>query len=182
MQWSLLLYNFQWQSKLSVHAHLDGYVKALFSMCPDIPPSLSGLEHVCICIPFPGWWWVQALFCTGQSQEEETGSIQREAKRDGSHSLGTGPLPHLRNVLSAVRLIKVLSSWAITSLSLWILATMRQDQEILPAWIVVSPSFQIFVMMKQELRERNKWPDGYILCNSGTLPKPEKCYSCNVHI
>ena len=70
----------------------------------------SGLEHMCICIPFPDWWWEQALFCTGQSPEEEVGSIKTEAKRDGCHSLGIGSLPHLRNVLSAVCLIEVLSS------------------------------------------------------------------------
>lgn len=57
-----------------------------------------------------------------------------------------------------------------------------KGQEILPAWAVVSPSFQIFVMMEQEPREINKWPDGYIWHNSGTLPKPEKCHCCNAHI
>lgn len=38
------------QLKLSVHAHLDEYVKALFCMCPDTPHSLIGLENMPICI------------------------------------------------------------------------------------------------------------------------------------
>ena len=37
-----------------------------------------GLEHMPICTPFLNWWWVQALFCTGHNQKEETemGSIK----------------------------------------------------------------------------------------------------------
>ena len=35
-----------------------------------------------ICIPFPDWWQIQAVFCTGQNQKEETGSIKCKAKRD----------------------------------------------------------------------------------------------------
>ena len=38
------------QSKLSVHSRPDEYVKALFCMCPDTPPSLIGLNRTHICI------------------------------------------------------------------------------------------------------------------------------------
>ena len=40
-----------------------------------------GLEHTPICTPFLDWWWVQALFCTGHNQKEETGSIKRRKPR-----------------------------------------------------------------------------------------------------
>ena len=37
-----------------------------------------------------------------------------------------------------------------------ILATTRKELRKLPFWAVISPSFQIFVTMRQERRERNK--------------------------
>ena len=40
-----------------------------------------GLEHMPICTPFLNWWWVQALFCTGHNQKEETGSKKRVMPR-----------------------------------------------------------------------------------------------------
>ena len=49
------------------------------------------LEPLSICIPFPDWWLVQALFCTGQNQEEETKNIKREAKRDCYNSFEASP-------------------------------------------------------------------------------------------
>ena len=49
------------------------------------------LEPLSICIPFPDWWLVQALFCTGQNQEEETKNIKREAKRDCYNSFEVSP-------------------------------------------------------------------------------------------
>ena len=157
MQWSLLLYNFQWQSKLSVHAHLDGYVKALFSMCPDTPPSLSGLEHVCICIPFPDWWWVQALFCTGQDQEGEM--EHKKGSKERSLPLLQGRLTPLCQECTIPCLLNKRSvclscNWAVTSFE----SLLQQDRswEILPAWVVIRSSFQIFVMMRQEPRGKNK--------------------------
>jgi len=30
---------------------------------------------------FIDWWWVQALFCTGDKQKEETGSLKRGEPR-----------------------------------------------------------------------------------------------------
>ena len=82
------------QSKLSVHPNPDKYVKALFYMCPDMPLPWLALR-VC---PF--------AFCTKQNQEEETGSIKREAKMDHGHSFRVSPLPHFRSVLSTFCLIK----------------------------------------------------------------------------
>ena len=38
------------QSKLSVHAHLDEYAKALFCMYLDMPLSLISLRCMTICI------------------------------------------------------------------------------------------------------------------------------------
>ena len=40
-----------------------------------------GLEHMPICTPFLDRWWVQALFCTGHNQKEDTGSIKRGKPR-----------------------------------------------------------------------------------------------------
>ena len=40
-----------------------------------------GFEHMPICTPFLDWWWVQALFCTGHNQKEDTGSIKRGKPR-----------------------------------------------------------------------------------------------------
>ena len=51
----------------------------------------------------------KALFCIGQNQKEETGSIKREAKRDWCHSFRV-------SLLSDLILIKVLSAWAVTEL------------------------------------------------------------------
>ena len=73
------------QLKVWVYTHLDEYVKALFCMCPDIPPFLTSLEHTPICILFPDWWWAQAPFCTGQNHKE-TGSVKR-GSQEGSWPL-----------------------------------------------------------------------------------------------
>ena len=43
------------QLKVSVHTHLDEYVKALFCRCPDMLRFLTGLEHTPMCILFPDW-------------------------------------------------------------------------------------------------------------------------------
>ena len=75
----------------------------------NMPPSLTGLEHIPICIAFRDWWQTQAPILNRRTQEE-TGSIKREAKRDHHLSFGVGPLPHLRSVLSVFCLIKDLSA------------------------------------------------------------------------
>ena len=40
----------------------------------------TGLDCLPICIPFPDWWQVQALFCTGQNQEKDTGEYKKESQ------------------------------------------------------------------------------------------------------
>ena len=116
-----------------------------------------GLDGSPICIPFPDWWQVQALFCTGQNQEEETGSMKWEAKRNHGHFSGVGLLPCLRSVLSPICLIKYLSElWLLTVPCFELLVWWDRSCEILPAWAVVSPSFQIIVIARQEQRERTK--------------------------
>ena len=61
------------QSKFSVHASLDEYENVLFFMYPDTPPSLIGLEHTPILIPFPDWWhiWLRA---GGERDDRGSGS------------------------------------------------------------------------------------------------------------
>ena len=68
MQQSLLLYNFQCQSKLSVHAHLDGYVKALFSMWPDTPPSRVALSICAFAFRFLTGGGNKPYFAQGRAQ------------------------------------------------------------------------------------------------------------------
>ena len=45
--------------------------------CYATCPLSIGLETMLICIPFLDWWSVQALFCTGHNQKEQTGSQDR---------------------------------------------------------------------------------------------------------
>ena len=75
----------------------------------NMPPSLTGLEHTPTCIAFLDWWQAQAPILHRRNQEE-TGSIKREAKRDHHLSFEVGPLPHLRSVLSVFCLVKDLSA------------------------------------------------------------------------
>lgn len=84
---------------------------------------------------------------------------KREAKRDHGLSFGAGLLPYLRSVLSTVYLITVLKkkfcfsilnkfclscNWA-TKLLCCFKSLLGQDKsrEILPAWAVISPLFQL---------------------------------------
>ena len=41
---------------------------------------LVGLERMPSCLPFLDWWWVQALFCTGHNQKEETGNTKGKSR------------------------------------------------------------------------------------------------------
>ena len=68
----------------------------------------TGLE----CVPFPDRWWVEALFCTGQNQEQETGSIKGEDERDCYDSFGVGLLPRFFSKSSAC----LSYNWVVTCL------------------------------------------------------------------
>ena len=37
---------------------------------PNTPSSLISLRSVTVCIPFPNWWTIQALFCIRPNQSE----------------------------------------------------------------------------------------------------------------
>ena len=120
----------------------------------------SPILHVPRHAPFPDWPWVYAHlhFAQGRAKRRRP-KLKREAKQDHGHSFSVNPFSCLGSVLSTVYLRKYLSAWAVTSLLFWIPASMRQEprQELRnPACLSCSLSFQIFIMMRQELRERNK--------------------------
>ena len=138
----------------SVHARLDECVKALFCMGPDMPLLWLALRVQLFAFPLLIGGWDQPCFHRAEPRD-----IKREAKPSLALSFGGGPLWRLGSVLSCLFLIKVLSACAVTELYLvCCLKSLLQDQshEILPAWAVISPPFQIFVMMRLELWERNK--------------------------
>ena len=53
----------------------------------------TGLDGLPICIPFPDWWQVQALFCTGQNQEKDTGEYKKESQAGSLPLLWGWPTP-----------------------------------------------------------------------------------------
>ena len=112
---------------------------------------------ICPCTAFPDWWWVQALFCTGQDQEGEM--EHKKGSKERSLPLLQGRLTPLCQECTIPCLLNKRSvclscNWAVTSFE----SLLQQDRswEILPAWVVIRSSFQIFVMMRQEPRGKNK--------------------------
>ena len=74
-----------------------------------------GLESMFICIPFLDWWSVQALFCTGHNQKEQTGSqdISLHQLR-----LWGWPAPMSWECLFNKRFVCLSCNWAVTPLVL----------------------------------------------------------------
>ena len=81
------------QLKLSVPAHLDEYVTALFCMCPDMPHYLIGLLH----------------FSKGRTRSRRQGAL-KEKPTGIIPLLGVSSHPHLGSVLTTDCLIKDLSA------------------------------------------------------------------------
>ena len=122
----------------------------LFCMCPDTPPSLIGLKRTHICI-------LHRVELRGGNREY----TKRESQQVSQPLLWDQPTtPFWEYTIPCLFNNKDLSAWAVTELLpvccfeslLW------QDKswEILPAWAIINPPFQIFVMMRQEPREREK--------------------------
>lgn len=74
-----------------------------------------GLEGMLICILFLDWWSVQALFCTGHNQKEQTGSQDRSLHQ--LHLWGW-PAPMSWECLFNKRFVCLSCNWAVTPLVL----------------------------------------------------------------
>ena len=68
-----------------------------------------GLDGSPICIPFPDWWQVQALFCTGQNQEKDTAEYKKGSQAVSLPLLWGWPTPISREC-TILCLIKDLSA------------------------------------------------------------------------
>lgn len=141
------------QSERSVHARLDGCVKAV----------LHGPRYA----PFSDWPWGYSYLhflswlVVGTSPilcRAEPRGIKTEAKPSLALSFGGGPLSRLESVLSCLfneSSVCLCCYWAVPSLLFKILAA-RPEPGNPACWAVISPPFQIFVMMRLESWDRNK--------------------------
>lgn len=115
--------------------------------CPRSNPlHWLALRSATACIPFPNWWWVQALFCIWLNQSREPESIKGEAKREGGHSFATGPPSCLKGVpetcTPSIHCVYYVCNASSACLSC--------------NWAVASMLFPIFFITREEQREENK--------------------------
>lgn len=124
------------RSKFSVNAHLDENVKALFLLCPDMPPSLIDLELMPICI-------------LHRAEPKEGDKEYKKGSQEGSWPFHGWPVPTSQKCTVCCLLNKssvcLSCSWAINSLLFWILATMRWEWRNPSCFSMISLSFQIFI-------------------------------------